>query len=69
MTELMKSEVMTSREIAEITGKEHKNVMRDIRNLLEAGVAALNFEESEYVDIHNQKTPHVCCFKRRDCCT
>lgn len=27
---------MTSREIAELTGKEHKNVMRDIRNMLDA---------------------------------
>ena len=30
--ELMRKDlVMTSRELAEITGKEHKNVMRDIR--------------------------------------
>jgi phage antirepressor YoqD-like protein len=27
---------MTSREIAELTGKEHKNVCRDIRNMLDA---------------------------------
>ena len=26
---------MTSLEIAEVTGKQHKNVMRDIRNILE----------------------------------
>ena len=35
---------MSSLEIANLTGKEHKNVMRDIRNLLDQGVAALNFE-------------------------
>lgn len=28
-------EYMTSMEVAEITGKEHKHVMRDIRVLLE----------------------------------
>lgn len=38
------TERMTSLEIAEITGKEHKNVMRDIRNILEQGVNQLNFE-------------------------
>ena len=27
---------MTSREIAELTGKQHKNIMRDIRNMTEA---------------------------------
>lgn len=26
---------MTSRELAELTGKEHKHVMRDIRTLIE----------------------------------
>ena len=39
---------MTSLEIAEVTGREHKNVLRDIRNLLEQGVCALNFELSSY---------------------
>lgn len=38
------TECVTSLEIAEITGKEHKNVMRDIRNILEQGVNQLNFE-------------------------
>ena len=37
---------MTSREIAEITGKRHDNVMRDIRNMEPAWekVNALKFE-------------------------
>ena len=45
----MKTEVvlskdkMSSLEVAERTGKEHKNVMRDIRTLLDQGVAQLNF--------------------------
>lgn len=37
------SEYMTSIEAAEITGKEHKHVMRDIRVLLEQGVHESNF--------------------------
>lgn len=41
-------EGMTSLEIAEVTGKEHKNVMRDIRNILSQGVSQLNFELSSY---------------------
>lgn len=39
---------MTSIEIAEVTGKEHKNVMRDIRSILSQGVSQLNFELSSY---------------------
>lgn len=39
-------ELMSSLEIAELTGKEHKNVLRDIRTLLEHGVCQLNFEPS-----------------------
>lgn len=37
------SECMTSMEVAEITGKGHKHVMRDIRVLLEQGVHESNF--------------------------
>lgn len=39
---------MTSLEIAEVTGKQHKNVMRDIRSILGQGVSQLNFELSSY---------------------
>ena len=39
---------MTSLEIAEVTGKEHFNVMRDIRNILKKGVNQINFELVKY---------------------
>lgn len=52
-------ETMSSVEIAEITGKEHYNVIRDIRTLLEQGVAALNFEASTYKDANQRNRP---CF-------
>ena len=37
------TEGLTSLEIAEITGKQHAHVMRDIRNLLSQGVSESNF--------------------------
>jgi Rha family phage regulatory protein len=39
---------MSSLEIAELTGRTHKNVIRDIKNLLKQGVSELNFELSSY---------------------
>ena len=45
---------MSSLEIAEVTGKEHKNVMRDIQNLLSQGVDKLNFECISYKDSMNR---------------
>ena len=35
--------VMTSLEVAEVTGKQHAHVMRDIRNLLKQGLQESNF--------------------------
>ena len=35
---ILSKETMSSVEIAELTGKEHYNVIRDIRTLLEQGV-------------------------------
>lgn len=45
---------MSSLEIAEVTGKEHKNVMRDIQTLLSQGVDKLNFERISYKDSMNK---------------
>lgn len=57
MNDLIKNETMTSLEIAEVTGKEHKNVMRDIRNILDQGVNELNFEPVEYKDKKGESRP------------
>ena len=61
MTELMKTDVrMTSLDVAEIVGKEHKNVMRDIRNEIESlgeEIDQLIFEPTERIDSHNRKQP------------
>ena len=51
---------MTSLDMAEIVGKEHKNVMRDIRNeILSLGeeIGQLIFEPTERLDSHNRKQP------------
>lgn len=50
---------MSSREVAELTGKEHKNVLRDIRNMESSWekVTGLKFELSEYVDPTGRKLP------------
>lgn len=41
---------MTSLEIANVTCKNHRDVMRDIRNLLYKGVNQRNFALAEYKD-------------------
>lgn len=48
---------MTSLEIAEVTGKQHAHVMRDIRSLLSQGVSASNFGLGSYTDANDQKRP------------
>lgn len=46
---------MTSLEIAELTGKRHDSVLRDIRNVLAQGVDAHNFVETSYTDKSNRQ--------------
>ena len=57
-------ETMTSLEIAEITGKNHSHIMRDIRNLLSQGVSESNFGLSSYKQSQpNGGTKNVPCYK------
>lgn len=55
----LNKEVMTSREIADLTGKEHKNVMQDIRNLVAQlpEKDRLNFQLTSYTDSQNRGKP------------
>lgn len=63
MKQIITKETMTSLEIAEITGKQHAHVMRDIRNLLEQGVSESNFGLSSYKQGQpNGGTKDVPCF-------
>ena len=48
---------MTSLEIAEVTGKRHSDVMRDIRSIIAQGVAERNFALGSYKDKNNQERP------------
>lgn len=58
MTELLTiKETMSSLEIASITGKQHAHIMRDIRSLLEQGVAESNFGLGSYTDANGQNRP------------
>ncbi len=55
----IEEERMSSLEIAKITGKEHKNLMRDIRAMEPAWekVNGLKFELVTYQDAKNQTRP------------
>lgn len=61
MNQLMTNDIkMTSLDIAEITGKRHDHVMRDVRNEINAlgeDLAAPIFGESSYRDKNNQERP------------
>ena len=48
---------MSSLDVAELTGKQHQHVMRDIRALLEQGVAPSNFGRGTYKDANQQVRP------------
>ncbi len=56
---ILNNQRMTSLEIAEVTGKQHKNVMRDIRTMEPAweSIAGLKFELGSYKDANNQERP------------
>lgn len=57
---------MTSREIAELTGRRHDNVLRDIETMLdELGVGRLSFEGS-YLSDQNKQMP-LFRLPRREC--
>lgn len=54
---ITKKETISSLEIAEITGKQHAHVMRDIRKLLEQGVDKSNFGLVSYIDKKGEERP------------
>lgn len=55
----IQSPVMTSREIAELTGKEHKNVTADIRRMLDdLGEDALKFQRIYHDTMNRQRTEY-----------
>jgi phage antirepressor YoqD-like protein len=51
---------MSSRQIAELTGKEHRNVARDIRAMCDGlGVDALSFEHIFFDSMNRQQTEYL----------
>lgn len=54
---LGRTDTMTSLEIAEITGKKHAHVMRDIRSLIEQGINGSNFGLVNYKDKKGEVRP------------
>lgn len=57
MEDIVRKETMTSLEIAEVIGKQHAHVMRDIRSLLERGCDKSNFGLVEYKDKKGEERP------------
>ena len=53
----LKSGTMSSREIAELTGKLHTHIMRDIRNMLNNLGDQTSFGLVEYTDSKGEKRP------------
>ncbi len=54
---ITQAQTMSSLQIAELTGKRHDAILRDIRNLLGQGVNAHNFVEVEYTDKKGESRP------------
>lgn len=48
---------VSSRDIAKVFGKEHKNIIRDIKALPYDKFSQLNFELSNYIDIRGKQQP------------
>ena len=61
----MTKQIMTSKEIAELTGKEHAHVMRDIRNLQEQVGTESIFGLSDYKDTTGRVLPMYALDKKQ----
>lgn len=61
---LTQEETISSIEISKLTGKNHTHVMRDIRNLIEQGVAESNFGLGSYKDKNQQLRPQYILTKK-----
>lgn len=61
------SQTMTSRDIAELTGKQHKDVMRDIRKMF-SELGERNFALSSYYSEQGKKIPMYELDKKHTLC-
>ena len=67
MLQIQNTQTMSSREIAELTNKEHRNVTADIEKLMNELGGVLKIQHTTYVNDQNQQEYECFNLPKREC--